>query len=421
MAVGALDSKAVFEARLKAIDIPDVVTAALSAGGVDTMAKLAFLTGCQPGVGDDSPFVNAVSTMLGYDASNVIPAGLLAGLRRIWFESHTIAISEVRQKLEKSEDHPKRLPLAEREVRRTAQQNRLNGVLVEGALEPSHALIDAVYTIRDEEIVKYIEPCNCTSRLQELKGVKREQFLKIDGGAGNIKHVSRDVLGVTDVSSEYKLRLALQRRNLAFDQLDILPYEVGEKYVNMLFDLTTHTVPSTHSPITMEQIMIADKHVWLKISEVCRTGVCKSILGYPLEEALKKALADPIVMSSLQPLPKSRGGSHSESWKKETSYRPGPYQDERPSYDKGKGKGKKGKNKSTKGSGKSKQYTGGGPMPNELRGGSSKNSDGVPVCFNFNLRGCQGAKPGERCQKGLHVCAKCFATDHVFSQRTRST
>jgi hypothetical protein len=171
----------------------------------------------------------------------------------------------------------------------------------------------------------------------------------------------------------------------------------------------------------MEQIMIADKHVWLKISELCRTGVSKTVTGYPLEIAMNKALADPIVMSSLQPLPRARG-SHSENWKKEQShdkYRPSPYQEDRPPYDKGKGKGKKGKNK--KGPGKGKNPSGGGPMPNELRGGSSKNTDGVQVCFNFNLRGCQGAKPGQRCQKGLHVCAKCFSPDHVFSQCTKST
>ena len=173
MSVGALDSKAVFSARMKAVDIPDTVVQMLSDGGVDTMAKLAFLTGCQPGVGDDTPFVSAISRLLGYDDSNPIPAGLLAGLRRMWFESHTIAISEVRQKLEKSDDQPKRLPLAEREVRRLTQQNKLSGVLVEGNLEPSHSLIDAVYAIRDEELVKYIDPCNRTSRVQELRCEER--------------------------------------------------------------------------------------------------------------------------------------------------------------------------------------------------------------------------------------------------------
>ena len=29
-----------------------------------------------------------------------------------------------------------------------------------------------------------------------------------------------------------------------------------------------------------------------------------------------------------------------------------------------------------------------------------------PICFNFNLRGCPNAKPGERCPRGWHVCAE---------------
>ena len=116
MSFGALDSKAVFAARLKAIDIPNAAIQTLQTAGIDTMAKLAFLSSCQPGVGDDSPFVKALAAALGYDDYTTIPAGLLSGMRRIWFESHTIAVSEVRQKLEKPEDQNKKLPLPEREV-----------------------------------------------------------------------------------------------------------------------------------------------------------------------------------------------------------------------------------------------------------------------------------------------------------------
>ena len=32
-----------------------------------------------------------------------------------------------------------------------------------------------------------------------------------------------------------------------------------------------------------------------------------------------------------------------------------------------------------------------------------------PICFAYNLPGgCPNAQPGQRCSKGLHVCAKCF-------------
>ena len=32
-----------------------------------------------------------------------------------------------------------------------------------------------------------------------------------------------------------------------------------------------------------------------------------------------------------------------------------------------------------------------------------------PICFSYNLPGgCPNAQPGQRCSKGLHICAKCF-------------
>lgn len=405
MSFGALDSKAVFAARLKAIDIPNAAIQTLQTAGIDTMAKLAFLSSCQPGVGDDSPFVKALAAALGYDDYTAIPAGLLSGMRRIWFESHTIAVSEVRQKLEKPEDQNKKLPLPEREVRRASQQARLAGVLIEGALEPSHGLIDLVFSMKDDELVRYIDPCNCTCRVQELSGVKREHFVRFDATSGNLKQVTKDVLGTTDVSSEYKLRLALQRRNLALDQLDVLPYEAGERYVNMLFELMQKTVPSAFSPITMEQIVIADRQVWLKMAEICRSGLSKDDTGkYPLETALTDSLRDPIVMSTLQPLPRSRAAPAHTPQHNKPPPRAAPY--ERPASKGGKGQ---------KGRGKGKQQWR-GPVPSALQGGWSRTKDRQPICFAYNLNGCSSAKAGEKCSKGLHVCCGCFSDNHTFSQ-----
>jgi len=32
--------------------------------------------------------------------------------------------------------------------------------------------------------------------------------------------------------------------------------------------------------------------------------------------------------------------------------------------------------------------------------------DGSNICFAFNLQGCDKAKDGKRCRRGLHVCAR---------------
>ena len=44
-------------------------------------------------------------------------------------------------------------------------------------------------------------------------------------------------------------------------------------------------------------------------------------------------------------------------------------------------------------------------MPRALIGMESRTWNGDPICFNHNLPGgCDKAKWGERCPKGLHVC-----------------
>ena len=68
---------------------------------------------------------------------------------------------------------------------------------------------------------------------------------------------------------------------------------------------------------------------------------------------------------------------------------------------------KGGKSAGKKGSGK-------GPrMPAELIGMESS-FKGEPICFGWNLDGCEKALPGKKCQHGWHVCAKsgCLKLDH---------
>ena len=51
-------------------------------------------------------------------------------------------------------------------------------------------------------------------------------------------------------------------------------------------------------------------------------------------------------------------------------------------------------------------------MPKELIGMHGFTEDGERLCFDYNLNGCTKAKPGEKCAKGCHVCAKCLKADH---------
>ena len=76
--------------------------------------------------------------------------------------------------------------------------------------------------------------------------------------------------------------------------------------------------------------------------------------------------------------------------------------------------------KGGKGNGKDKGGRGNARVPKELLGHNTK-IDGAPLCFGFNLSSCDGASPGQKCKKGLHLCARtgCGKEPHAFKECPR--
>jgi hypothetical protein len=399
-----LDSENVFKARMSSVGLDPALAADLITAGLNTMSKLAFICGIQPGVSDDKPFVTAIYDILARDPqANPIPALQISFLRRLWFESHTTVMSEVKHRLEQTEETlPKKLPLVEREARRKTQVAKLAGVDLTGHLEPAHSLIDFVWSLRESETLKYVDPCKCGSRESEIKGSKKETFLKTDS-SGRLFSSSRDVVTSADTSNEYRLRIALQRRSLALDQVDIIPYSSSERYHDELYALTMRQVPPSHFPITTSQILEADKTVWARCAQLCRDGLSPSAGKYPFEDALMLARTDPVVISILQPLPKP---FQQAAWQRQS-----PYGDDnrRTQFSPDKGKGKDGKGKKggrgrgPKGSGKGKEQRDNW-LPSGLKG-KPRTRDGSKICYSFNLGSCQTT--GSKCERGAHVCTAC--------------
>ena len=159
-----IDSSAVFKARLRTFGIPEDSIMKFCTS-IDTMGKLAVASSSQPGMGDEGPFLAMIVKNLALDRIGDLPDGELAGWRRVWYESHTIAVADLRSKVERTEDSaPRRIPIPERAARLLAQQKRLNGVAITGALVPSYSLVDYVVGMREEECLKYVEPSKCTVR-----------------------------------------------------------------------------------------------------------------------------------------------------------------------------------------------------------------------------------------------------------------
>lgn len=149
-------------------------------------------------------------------------------------------------------------------------------------------------------------------------------------------------------------------------------------------------MPPGYVKAGLSQVISCDKAAWAHLASLNVAGPDGT---FPLGDALLNLRNDPAISLYLAPLAKPVQTSSASA-----SKRPGPYQQpaQRPQHGKGK----------SKGGGKGKAP----PMPAELRGKYHKTSSNEPICCAFNTSaGCSHSgtvKSGEKCPKGLHVCAE---------------
>jgi len=158
-----LDSVNVFTARALSFGMVQASVDALITAGADTLSKLACSSTYQQGGPDDSALILVLQTALGH-APSLTDA---ACLRRLFWEASTLTLAEMRVRLERPEDAPpRRLPQAERCARYDSQCVRLAGLCLTGERECSHALVDAVFQMKEDEVVRYLPASACTKREQ---------------------------------------------------------------------------------------------------------------------------------------------------------------------------------------------------------------------------------------------------------------
>ena len=348
------------------------------------MEKLAFICAANPASGDDTPLRTAVETLLGsaVDEQHMIP------LRRLWFESHAIAISDMKARLERTAtDTPRQMPLAERMSRLKRQKEELKGLQIDAALEPSHSLVDKAQAMVEENCVHYLAPEKCVSRELEASKDRQEQAISFDS-SGNIK-VTRKALDMKcDTSGELKLKQALTRRSLAMNQTGLASFEVLEEWNNHLFSAILREPPSGYHFVTVQQILAADKFYWTRVSQETR-GQLQIVAGAPppLDLKLKEFMFAPDVASLMTFLP---AGKSSKGDSDKVDPKPGP---PRP------GPPKPG----PKSNPHDKKVTAKSLLSSLPEGCHSKLPTGKWICLFFNKGICKNQKKSQ-CANGLHQC-----------------
>jgi hypothetical protein len=395
----AMDSKAVFAQRLGELGLTDFKEE-FDMRGWDSHGNFAFASTYVPGAADDARFVAQVILPLLGAPDHV----KVTSVRRLFYESYTIMVSDLKHRVERTDDEPlRKLPVAERAARLTALQARLGpAVPVADESECSHALVDRMVQMYDENVLSYIEWSACTSRLEELAGTKHVKELKADS-SGFVKEKMTEVRGVTDTSSELLIRYALTRRGLAMEMGQLISYVEHEKMVAFLFREYMRMPPPGYAKVSIEQIRRADLEIFRQLQEQTRGGVKLRPDGLmPLDVLLPNVLQSPRVAMLLMPLP---GGNKRPSQQGDSDASQRQPKKQKVSAN---AKAKGAAQAAVSGAGKGNK-TGGkaAPMPLELAGMVSTVGD-KRVCYGFNMAiGCPetgAVEAGCKCSRGFHIC-----------------
>ena len=408
-----VNSKAVFKAACEAVGLTEVQRAALEKLGWDTYGTFAFCVSAPPGQ-DIDRFASTVQVPVLGSASHVDAAKL----NRLHFESFTFNTAELKRKLETDQEGaPKPLPAVELAQRIETLQAAIDPFRIVGKMEPSHALVNLVGQMVDTGRLRFIPWHSYTTRDQEVLAVKEIASLKgfKTDANGFMKEEARDAPLSIQMSSELDVLQALRRRGVAYALGQLMSFPVHEQLIAALFQELQRDPQPGFLPVTLGQIMAADREIHLRLAEQSRGGFplpAPNVL--PLDKVVVPILSSPSVMWLLMPTRKHSVAAHSgEPLPKKPRVEPDAGKQQKLEappgllalHDGAPDEPTKKKKKTKKAS---------PALPKGLHGGVAKDKAGKAICFGYNLGTC--AAQGSECGKGRHVCCAkgCFSASHTF-------
>ena len=421
----AVDSKAVFSARVNALGLGDHADnfAALNWG---TYAELAFATHAKPGQNEEAFVEQILVPGLGRDNHPDQNR-----LRRLFYEAFAIASAEMRRLQEPSNpEAPRTVPQPEKEARRLALAERLVGLAVggrfRGEYDVSDRLLERCMDIWERNSLAYVGLELCTKRDFEVLGHKKDPYLAPVQDANGFLRMQQHVPDEQcAVSTQSMFENALVRRNLAMDMADVMSFELGERLRRALVEALTDDAPPGYVTAGLNQLIAADKKFWVTLASATCGGVKRSgeaerpcdIEGAKILDGVKfNLMLAPRALAAAAQAPRAPTQDQGLSRQERKVIQREKVDSAKALRDQQKGKaGKGGKNgKGGKGQGGKGGKVGEMRLPAGLVGMATKTSAAQGMrrlCFGFNLGTCHAASPGNECSKGLHGCMKPIGPD----------
>ena len=262
-----MDSAASFRDRAEKIGLPSADIDVLARSNLGTFGQFSFLSSFQPGSSDETPFTDALVKVLGH----TVDAGALAGWRRLFFESHTLTMADLRSRLERKEDEtPRKLLMPERIERLERARKDLTGITIDTQLEPAHRLVDMAAQQAEESTVRCIALKECVSRETELMHGKTEQAIELTAD-GSMKLTKRQQEIKLEVTGDLKVKMALQRRALAYHIAGLVTFQKLDAIIQRMYALMTREPVKGFRAVTLQQVINADRELWMVAISVAQS------------------------------------------------------------------------------------------------------------------------------------------------------
>jgi hypothetical protein len=261
-----LDSEAQFVQRTIDLKLSEELKRSLKRSGLQTFGTFAYAHG-QPGQNiADEAFETWVTGQLLTGAT----IADIAGAKRLLFESQTIVLASLQDQVNAADASSiKKVPVAERETKMRAIKQRLTGLLIEGPLEPGHALLDTAASMMQLNEIKYIPPEKCISRTHEVLNQK-SPTKQLDISAENLVVKEKQDTPDMTVTSALQVQEAFQRRGIALVFADLITHESYTRYLTTLFGHLHRDPPAGYARTTVSQLVTADRTVWqMLLEEAC--------------------------------------------------------------------------------------------------------------------------------------------------------
>ena len=282
-----MDSEAAFVERARQVHISQEHIDKLKAKKLNTYGAFAFISSFQPGSADERPFVRALASALDVTEADLSDA-VLASFRRLYYECHTVTLGDLRARIErKDDDAPKRIPMAERSERLAQLKTELSGITIDIQLEPAHRLVDIVMQQIEDNCISYVPLKDCLSRESELLSHKHETTIDFSHD-GTMKLSKRQREIKADISGDLKVKMAMQRRALAYHMAGACNYNVLDGIIARMFSLLTKEPVAGFRAVTLQQLTMAEREMWMMASQATR-GQLVATSGKPLEKSIGAA------------------------------------------------------------------------------------------------------------------------------------